>query len=271
MLLAFFYCEEIEVMNKKQDINAIGKLFQLLKCIKNWYMVPIDKLGLTKMTEYYTRSGYHISCRSKSTDINEVVAIMSGLEYPGQYLTLEDGDIAIDAGANIGDFSFYVDFINRGKRYYCHAIEPYGPNMDMLVKNITQNSLQNKITPHKLALGGKDECVYLDTSRNFDSVSITDDPTGEKVQARTLESFCKLNQINHIRLLKLDIEGAEYELIEREWRYIAEKVDTLMIEYHNVDNIHNKASIVQILDKNFEIHTIYDAEGCGVVYCSRLK
>ena len=141
--------------------------------------------------------------------------------------------------------------------------------MDMLVKKIIQNSLQDKITPHRLALGENDGYVYLDTSRNFDSVSITDNPTGEKVQAKTLESFCKLNQVDRIKLLKLDIEGAEYSLIKREWSYIAEKVDGLMIEYHKIDSLHSKASIVQALEKYFEIHTVYDAGSYGVIYCSR--
>lgn len=87
--------------------NAISKAVVLIKNLKNWPVLLKDKIVGGTNILYRFRSGEVIECRTKSTDINEAVVVLSGIEYSEQYCRLdtEIQPVIVDIGANIGSFS----------------------------------------------------------------------------------------------------------------------------------------------------------------------
>lgn len=100
-------------MNKPKKL--VGKFLVLITYLKNWPMLLKDKTIGGENILYQFRSGEVIECRTKSTDINEAIVVLSGIEYPEQYCKLKNTtkSIIVDIGANIGSFSIYAHKINK--------------------------------------------------------------------------------------------------------------------------------------------------------------
>lgn len=234
--------------------------------IRNWYMVLPDKLGFLSLINYETYNGLKFYCRSKSSDINEVVAVVSGVEYPEKYIRLKKNAVVFDLGANIGSFSLYLDYINKGIKYRGYAFEPFKENFDLLKRNCKINNLKNFVLLQK-AVTDIDGIVYMNIDCNPDGVSIINKKHGAvPADSVKLSSFCKKQKINKISLIKMDIEGSEYALINEDMQFLAHSVSRIILEYHNLDSRYNKEWIIKKLSSIFDFKTIYDAQGYGVIY-----
>src|SRR3954470_15540649 len=108
-----------------EPVGMLRKASILRGTMANWPRVLADKAGVRSVLEYRTRSGTRILCRARSTDINEAVVVLAGIEYPARYLRLTDGAVVLDVGANIGAFSLFLDAVNARVRYRSFAFEPF--------------------------------------------------------------------------------------------------------------------------------------------------
>jgi FkbM family methyltransferase len=118
----------------------------------------------------------------------------------------------LDLGANIGSFSLFA--AKSADRVY--AFEPEKSNYEQLLKNIDINGAKN-IIPIKKAVGGKSGSTLLyKSARNtaICSTAVEFSDTTEAVDVVTLSDAMKLCAVDHIDLLKIDIEGSEYDLFE---------------------------------------------------------
>ncbi len=154
------------------------------------------------------------------------------------YLCELDGDTPkiIDCGANIGMAIFYFK-----KRYpNCH-IKAYEPNPNafrLLEKNVTQNNLKN-VQLFNIGLSDQNGTVdfFLSNDKGTLLGSLLQERGGENkisVQAKTLSSLIKDDQID---LIKIDIEGAEIQVIDDLVQ--AKKIKNCknyIIEYHHKIN-----------------------------------
>ncbi len=243
-------------------MNTLQKFNCLRSTIINWPLVFFDKFGLKKNVSYKTRSGLNIVCRSNSTDINEAVIVLSGLEYPKKYLKVQDGDVIFDIGANIGVFGLFFDQINHNKKYLGYAFEPFKENVELLQKNLGINSL-NKFKIVKAAISSVDGKVTLNTNTSYDSISIS---SSGNVSAKSykLSSFCKKNNITKIDLLKMDVEGAEYEIIESDYKFIKVHAKKIILEFHK-DNKRGLSWILEKTKSDFLPTIIHHENSSGVI------
>ena len=143
-----------------------------------------------------------------------------GLEGPYEHaeVVLQEGDVVIDAGANIGIFSLLASQ-KVGSTGKVFAFEPIQETQRVLRKNIEQNKCSNtQVIPY--ALGGSDTEVefFVDMNRlvkssKFD-VRIHQYTDIEKVKQIKLDSFVENEQLKKIDFIKADIEGAEREFLK---------------------------------------------------------
>ncbi len=160
--------------------------------------------------------------------------------YEEEGVNLENEDVVIDAGANLGFFSILAGG-KIGPNGKVFAFEPIKKTANILRKNIEYNNLSNNVDVIENALGNK---------RGELSFAVNEDVLGcssnvlrdgkkniEKVQQITLDSFVEDNNIKKIDFIKADIEGMERNLIDGAERTIKKFKPKLSIcIYHLPDD-----------------------------------
>lgn len=127
-------------------------------------------------------------------------------EYTFEDLRLTSKDKVIDIGGHTGVVSMYL-----AKKFGCSVktYEPSPRNFNLLVKNIKSNNLGNLITPYELAVTGDGRDVKIgDNPLNWGANNIYGN--GLNVKSVTLKEILT----EPIRLLKIDCEGAEFEIMQ---------------------------------------------------------
>lgn len=126
---------------------------------------------------------------------------------------LNNDDVFIDVGANIGLMSFYASTIvgNNGKVI---AFEPTKKYFDDLIAGIERNEFKN-ILPLKKGLGkekGSFPIYFNNVCPSLIKTSETD--TFEIIEIATLDDVLESLKINKVKLIKIDVEGFEIEVVK---------------------------------------------------------
>jgi FkbM family methyltransferase len=155
------------------------------------------------------------------------------------YGYINSGSVIVDIGANIGVFALYAS-LKGCKAVY--AIEPNSESYNILLKNSEQNNLQHRILPFQLAISNRDNQKVLIPIKSspYNAILEADDPhtapdTHEWVNTVTLESFCHEQNIDHIDLLKVDCEGAEFLIVPYLSADMLRKIRAIRMEYQDGD------------------------------------
>lgn len=243
------------------------KLVVAHKAMRNWPLVAADRLGLVPMVRYKTRLGPTFECRSKTTDAGEVAVILSGEEYPAEFLRLPDEGVFFDLGGNIGAFSVYVGWLNRGRSHKGFAFEPSAENFAMMKRNIQSNGVS--VEPVEAAVAGHDGTVSLTTGVKADRIAVSADDTGTIATSVRLSTFCHKRGIDRIDLMKLDVEGSEYDILEADLDFVNETVGSMILEYHRLEDGRFRPWLEERLTK-FSCRVIDEKSDTGVMWCTRL-
>jgi FkbM family methyltransferase len=173
---------------------------------------------------------------------------------------LDKMETVLDIGANSGLFSFLC--INKGaKKVY--AFEPNQEslqNLNHIVKGINVEVIDKAVYTKD-----QDLKFYIDpTNTTIGSVSkdhiVKNGNVLEEiiVPAVSLKTFFTENNIDRISLVKMDIEGAEYDIIENLESEVFKKIDSFLIEYH--DNYSGQAEklVNKLVSAGYYIDQIRD-------------
>lgn len=182
-------------------------------------------------------------------------------------LRFEEGMNFLDVGAHIGKYTIRAG-MKIGKEGKVVAIEPDKDNFDLLVRNIEANGLQNCIALN-LAAYRADTQVNLFHSATSREHSIIEDfgKGSRKVKARALDSLLEEIEIGKIDLIKIDVEGAELEVLEGLANTLTKQNPLLVIEILKRD----EDRVIRYLDslgyKKELIHFLLDYRGGLMFYC----
>tara|TARA_B110000008_G_C16945480_1_gene554233 strand:- start:1256 stop:1948 length:693 start_codon:yes stop_codon:yes gene_type:complete len=143
---------------------------------------------------------------------------------------LSPGSIFFDVGGFEGEYTS-----NILQEYDCKAyiFEPHPVFFQGIKKRFIDN---NKVKVFNYGLGGKTENVFLSDDSHGSKVS--NEKTALSITIKDISEVIQELQIKKIDLLKLNIEGSEYELLERliETKEI-NKIQKIKIQFH--ENILN--------------------------------
>jgi len=148
--------------------------------------------------------------------------------------TLSEGDTFIDMGANIGCFTL-VGSRKVGRRGRVIAFEP----VDLVSKKLEQNILLNKldnVTIVRKAVYDRNTHIKLHLARQenlgMSSIQRHDSESGEilNVEAISLDEYLRKENINGLKIIKIDIEGAELPALKGMDNILSTLKPILMVE-----------------------------------------
>jgi|25_taG_2_1085351.scaffolds.fasta_scaffold00067_16 hypothetical protein len=89
-----------------------------------------------------------------------------------------------------------------------------------------------------------------------------------QIETVTLSTFCSEQRINRIDLLKMDIEGSKYEVIEKDLKFIKGHFVKLMFEYHNNTIDDCDEILIKALEPYFSISIRNPYKGGGMLFAT---
>lgn len=142
----------------------------------------------------------------------------------------------IDAGANVGYFSLLL--ANEFSPSMIAAIEPEQGNVTQLRRNLENNIQSDKLLIIQAALWTRKKRLSIRNEETREwafSVIETEDGSQGDCDAMSLLDVMELASLDHIDLLKLDIEGTEGILFENvEFQNLLSKVAVIAMEIHDL-------------------------------------
>lgn len=173
--------------------------------------------------------------------------------------TVKAGMTVIDIGAHIGYYSlFFTRCVGPHGRVF--AFEPLPGNFTLLQKNVQLNNLLNVQTLNQAVFSRTQEIDITapDDQPNPGSGSLTSE-TGDKnyhVKAISMDDFCKDHDLRP-DVLKIDVEGSEYDVLVGAKETIGRCRPSLLIELHHFDGNLAAVPVPQMLvDWGYQIQWI---------------
>jgi FkbM family methyltransferase len=236
------------------------KIFKdTIKQIKNWY-TPINfYLGISNKENIINfKDGTKCIMRNKSDSIAFFENYFLKLNNPNEKFEIKKEDIVIDIGSHVGYFTIYA--AKNAHQGTIYSIEPHRESFEILKKNLKLNNLIN-VKPFHAAISNVTEQItlYIDKNNQIgNSIFKTDEiTTEEKVDSFSLGDFVKSNKIEKINFLKIDCEGAEFEILLNLDRELIKNIDRISMEVHENSNTKSIDELVDFLkDKNFKVMTL---------------
>lgn len=134
--------------------------------------------------------------------------------YISKDISFNEGDVALDIGANIGWYSIVLSKV-MPESAKIYSFEPDPLNYGLLSDNLLLNKTTN-VFPIKKALSNKNEKkkLYQYADKNLGRHSLLEINNGNSVEVETIviDQFLIENSIDlqRVKFAKIDIEGYEY-------------------------------------------------------------
>jgi FkbM family methyltransferase len=204
-----------------------------IQCIKNFgapgLLVYLKvKLGLTKQISI---PGFKFPITMRPTRVDGITfrEIFIKREYDIELPTGFSPTVIVDAGANIGFTTLF--FANRFPHARIFSIEPDEENFTVLSENAKPYS---NITPIRSALWNKNEIINtVDRGYGKRGIMIDKNEGNSPLQSVSINGLMKEFNMQHIDILKMDIEGSEKEVFSENYDNWLPHTKCIVIELHD--------------------------------------
>ena len=226
----------------------------MLRNVANWHEYILHKSGIRKREQFVFRLAHGVEAEVPRAMLFTFKELFFTDDYFRGLPRGRFGDrplTVIDVGANVGYFSLYVFARFPGSRVI--AFEPIESNFRLLEANrernakqdwtLVQQAVYSSSGPLVLTMAPEDEfttdATIFDNARGNQEIS---------VDAVTLEDILKSNVPGVVDYLKLDCEGAEYDVLYGCPPELFERIGTIVVETHpgRAEN-QNKAALERYL------------------------
>jgi FkbM family methyltransferase len=206
----------------------------------NLYIFLLSRKSLIKLNQYL----FHLSLRGIGVLNYENDRISGEDSFIKRMAIILQDQVVVDIGANIGDYSNIVASIAPSAKIY--AFEPHPITFCTLSKNAKQHNYSSfnsacsdvsgvlKLYDYSDAEGSEHaslhqnviEEIHQSTSKSWE-VAVT-----------TLDTFIEANNIQNVRLLKIDTEGSELAVMKGAQKAITNKmIDVIHFEFNSMNVI----------------------------------
>ena len=148
---------------------------------------------------------------------------------------LKQGDIVVEAGANIGAHSLIIGkIVGQSGRLYC--FEPTNYAFEKLQINIDLNNLKAVIRPEQIVLTNLQYEMPITSMVSDFKLGAKDNEFGEDItgcQVISIDNYVEENQIQTLRLMKIDVDGYDYKVLAGAKKTIIRSRPIILIELAN--------------------------------------
>ncbi len=184
------------------------------------------------------------------------------LDIIEQYL--HKGMTFIDIGANIGQHSMYAASL-VGKSGSVHSFEPIPRIYGQLIASSHSNGFTSIIHAHNVALGTQDTTETFFISKNIGGSSLVNqnEETKEEISVRVTKGDTLLLPLSRIDMIKIDVEGYEYEVLLGIKQTLATRSLVILVEfsgdfYHTHTDNHGIKILSLLEEAGYQLYDIED-------------
>lgn len=185
---------------------------------------------------------------------------IKAMDYLQKALNKKRG-VIFDVGANIGEYSFFLNQKFNG--YEIYSFEPSKKTFKKLLKNTEKIS---SIHPINLGLGDEKKRGFLYIDPKISEISTLHNrkinlKEKEEINIETLDNFCKIKNIDKIDFLKMDVEGNEFNILKGARRMIKDrKISFIQFEFgiRDVDSKVFFKDFWDMLNENYDFYRIFN-------------
>jgi FkbM family methyltransferase len=214
------------------------RYYNLFKTFKNWRIYLAYKYGLARPEPlvFETRSGVIVEVPLRLLHTFKEIFMdecyLAGLEHP-----IPSGATVVDIGSNAGYFTLFAASCFTDSRVF--SFEPVPVNYAQLERHRNLNSSRRiKCFPKAVAGKAGEISLSFDSTDSFTTSATIFKQAGQqtetiKVPCLTLSQVFDENNINRCDLLKMDCEGAEYDILYNCPLDYLQRIDQIAMEVHN--------------------------------------
>ncbi|TNM44119.1 FkbM family methyltransferase [Nocardioides albidus] len=187
------------------------------------------------------RNGYVVTCPNSNGARFPLFEIFGDDAYDMEALVagVSSDATVLDVGGQIGSFALAV--ARAPPAAYVQVYEASPTSADYIARNVEGNGLASRVTVHAKAMAGETgEFTFLDsgTASGHNGLTApewmrTDGAREVTVEAETFDNAVALAP-TPVEIVKMDIEGAEYDLVLRSSPESWSTVRKIVMEYHPV-------------------------------------
>jgi len=147
---------------------------------------------------------------------------------------LKQGDVVYDVGANVGIYTLHAGF-GVGASGWVYAFEPLARNLHYLRQHVRLNNLQNCTIVENAICNQEGTLAF--SAAGWDPSMARICAEGEISVPSTTLDICVYGK-KHLRppnVVKIDVEGAESEVLKGATRTISEFHPTMFLEIHGTE------------------------------------
>jgi FkbM family methyltransferase len=217
--------------------HALKTLASMIAWFDNWSDVWSCHRRGAELPPLRFRRGFVLRHRSGDQVLLQFFEVFRDKSYRRYIAEPKQGTI-IDIGANIGAVS--LDWATRLPNVRIHAYEPHPATYAMLRENVETNHEASRIATYNEAVGGRVGITGLraggfSVETTAHGIGATghalDELSVPMVGLDTVVERCAGDE--PIRLVKIDTEGAEAEILEGAHPETLRKIRQFVIEYHD--------------------------------------
>lgn len=172
-------------------------------------------------------------------------------------INFKKNDVILDIGANVGTTSIYL--AKKFPMTKIYSFEPVFYTWKNLKRNLHINSVENIVKCRNLAVSGQNNSfltLRIDPYNSGASSSINqlnqNKTTIKKFNVKTisLDNIFEKFGIQKVKLLKIDCEGAEFDILYNSKQLQAGNIEYIVGETHSFDKKkNNRESLLEYLEK----------------------
>lgn len=246
---------------------------RVIKRVRNWPLFFVDlfgRIGRTKPFVVKMRDGTRFLARPRTEDQSLIFDVVLDHEYGPEGFEIGSHDTVVDIGAHVGIFT--VSSARSAREGIVYALEPVEANYELLLQNIELNRLKN-VVPTKMAVTrdtGRREMFVQEAGTTSHSFHYRGNRNPVVVDTISLEAFVDRMGIKRIDLLKMDCEGAEFEILMNCPERIFSMIQRISMEYHFCDDKKDPQVLIDLLeDHRFKVTTSNPKEWGGLMFATR--